>query len=305
MGFAGAFGESALGLLLLGGQQQRLVGAVAATLMHVFIFFFGIGPYRWNVMQVYLCWAVWWHNRGLDDTFAFKSLESLDVAQVAYVLVLGVLVPVLGIVSPRLLGHVGGYRMATFHFAGNEWASALFVKRTLLQALRNKHTSSSKDKNSSTTTTLDDCLLRRVSECSKQFNADDEFLKFPVAADGFDIDAATRHPSFVAATGAKSYHESIHTFVFVTLDYLNINGPLLLTKWDESIHPIRRRFLELVRDSLHPRRKGDVLLLEAMPMPFFSRGKPWRLSDVATGEVVHEGVVRTPWRSQIDCMKQK
>ena len=202
MGFAGAVGESALGLLLLGGQQQRLAGAVAATLMHVFIFCFGIGPYRWNVMQVYLCWAVWWHNRGLDGTFAFESFESLGAAQLAYMLVLGVLAPVLGIMSPRLLGHVGGYRMETFHFAGNEWTSALFVKRKLFQALHNKHVSSSTS-GSSSSTTLDDCLLRRVSESSKQFNTDDEFLKFPVAADGFDIDAATRHHPSLPQPGPK------------------------------------------------------------------------------------------------------
>ena len=36
----------------------RYVACMIATSMHLFICVFGIGPYRWNVMSVYLIWSV-------------------------------------------------------------------------------------------------------------------------------------------------------------------------------------------------------------------------------------------------------
>ena len=45
---SGWFSLCSLGFLLL------------STGMHVFIFLFGIGPYRWNVFQIYLAACSWW-----------------------------------------------------------------------------------------------------------------------------------------------------------------------------------------------------------------------------------------------------
>lgn len=63
IGFCGGFVvETAVGLLLAFGPstEWRFLAMLGATGMHVFIFFFGIGPYRWNVYHCFMGWSSWW-----------------------------------------------------------------------------------------------------------------------------------------------------------------------------------------------------------------------------------------------------
>eukprot|EP00854_Cymbomonas_tetramitiformis_P010722 gene10722-12684_t len=51
-GVIGAAGECLVGLgLLFPDPTVQFVSTIFATKMHIFIFTFGMGPYRWNVMQ--------------------------------------------------------------------------------------------------------------------------------------------------------------------------------------------------------------------------------------------------------------
>lgn len=61
---------------------------------------------------------------------------AVFLAQMAnlYIFIFGFLVPFIGCVSPNILGsYLGGYRMASFHFVGNEQEYGIFVSKELLR----------------------------------------------------------------------------------------------------------------------------------------------------------------------------
>ena len=63
----GGISEAVAGLYLLFGftAWDRFLGQLLATAMHIFIFNFGVGPYRWNVYHLFLGWVGWWLTSGL------------------------------------------------------------------------------------------------------------------------------------------------------------------------------------------------------------------------------------------------
>ena len=49
-------------------------------------------------------------------------------------MIVSIIIPLLGVFYPILLGQwCGGYRMANFHFAGNELSSGWFIKKSVIK----------------------------------------------------------------------------------------------------------------------------------------------------------------------------
>ena len=284
-GFVGGIKEALVGLLLLfGAPQVRLLGAGLATGMHLYIFVCGIGPYRWNVLQVYLTWASTVASSHVSGCLMLNLLEQAPLASV-YVVLLAVFIPVLGCFSPRLLGkYFGGYRMASFHFVGNEHAHGLFVRRALLQECKGEGG------------WLVRLLQKRAAEtASAKLSDDDQFLQFPLLADGFDIQQIAVERAFCSVSGAKSMLCGGEEYVFFTLNWLNVFGELLNTKWDESLTQVTDRAFELVLEGLRPLSKGDLVVLEVLPMALMASEKHWSMSDVATKVSQEEVLAEMPW----------
>merc|ERR1719460_1897947 len=84
-------------------------------------------------MTLYMlcCCIVFQHERGMSAL----SLVSAHTSSLLYMGLFGIAIPVIGCVQPTTLGtYFGGYRMATFHFAGNETYRALLIRKDSIPA---------------------------------------------------------------------------------------------------------------------------------------------------------------------------
>ncbi len=276
----GAFQEAAIGICmllpscaLLPFAEQIQYGAVClATLMHGFIFVFGIGPYRWNIMQVYLLWATYFiscnrngDGAGVGELFVWQLLKGGDEtkfsAVLLYGLLFGIIIPITGLISTKFLGkYLGGYRMANFHFAGNEQATCFLIE-----------TSNLKEKSDDGKTTY-------------KFNTMEQYSHFSFGADSMDI-----RPCIVD-------YEETHTPLMLRFEMLR--STMLNTKFDESLEIITMRYAEMIRQKYTT--KGKMLMFVALSVDYFTgMKKKFEIWDLADG-IDHRRLVRTghvdlPW----------
>eukprot|EP00939_MAST-03C_sp_MAST-3C-sp1_P001850 g1850.t1 len=165
-GFFGSAQEAAVGVLMIVGaivesETIELFAVCLASAMHLFIFTMGVGPYRWNVYQVFLCWCCYVSRRGHDE----DGTRPWNILEFLYVTVLGVVVPACGFIDPQFVGkYLGGFRMAQFHFAGNETKIAFFVRRACLSNFAKRAKKSSDNDYDVTIRGIRNALTRRWEE---------------------------------------------------------------------------------------------------------------------------------------------
>jgi hypothetical protein len=285
-GLCGAVGEALIGIGLMIGPFIhpfcRLGCTLAATCMHVFIYLCGIGPYRWNVLQVYLLWSTYYAS-------SHNTYHALNFFTFLYIVLVGVMIPVIGCASPHLLGrYFGGYRGATFHFAGNEMVHGCFVRRCLL--LADEVTTRSSDHTHGYVRRA--LKTKRLAEASNALADDPEFLRFPFLADNFNVDSIARKHVWKASK-CTSFSDFNSEYVFFTLSWLNMNGPLLNTKWDESVKPITDRMLELIDECFTDRISSDIVVLRVHPISLLATQKRWDLWPLS-GAKTTSGKVAAP-----------
>jgi len=118
IGFNGCIGEVLAGFLLVFPATYE-AGALLLLGMHLFIFIFGCGPHRWNVMQIFVLWRCY--------GFQHDQLDSFDWV---VILIFGVSFPLAGLFAPEFAGrYCGGFRGASFHFTGNEYNQLFFIPK--------------------------------------------------------------------------------------------------------------------------------------------------------------------------------
>ncbi|CAE7025353.1 unnamed protein product [Symbiodinium natans] len=282
-GAAGTWIEMLAGLgMVLGALPGSAEGFVLLALaMHVFIFFFGMGPYRWNVMTMYMlvCSTKLCRERGLSG----RSLWSDPASSGLYVAIFGVFIPFIGTLDPQTLGrYFGGYRMATFHFAGNETYRALLIDKAAIPA--------------SERTSLP--IRRDRARGYERLTQDEDLFTALLYADGLDVEGALRR-SFQAPSGLTDFEEFDRKYMFVPITWLNCRGPLLNTKWDESL-PVTERFVELVCETLAASEepqlaKGTALQFVAHVVPWLGgRTKRLELFDLTASKWSTGRCVETP-----------
>ena len=283
-GWFGALQEAIVGICMLIPSTmvpyatEIQYGAVClGTLMHVFIFIFGIGPYRWNIMQVYLLWASYIiscerysnnnnynTNGGVGNFFTTELLKDNNVDGVnnngivvfVYGIVFGMIIPIIGLFSTKLLGkYLGGYRMGNFHFAGNEFAT-LFL-------LDNKNVK---------------------NEMIKDINEYEQYIKFSFGADTMDIRPCIKE------------YKKTHTPLMLRDEMLN--NIMLNTKFDESLEIITLRYAGIIREKYT--NNGKLLMFQAFPINFFhGTTKEYEIWDLSDGidhrRLIKTGHVDLPW----------
>jgi len=261
----GAMGTGAemlcgVGMLLLHlTQPSSLLLKLGVVGMHVFIFFFGMGPFRWNVMTAYmfLCSMDLCLARGLSGI----SLLSASLYDISYVFLFGLFIPLLGVIDPNTLGrYFGGYRMATFHFAGNEKYRALLIRKDSIPAAHGDESCLGS-------------LLRARAHGYRRITEDTDLFTAVCYSDGADVEAALRR-GFQAPSGLAEFDEFDRSFMFVPITWLNMRGPLLNTKWDESL-PVTDRFIELVVEAISGKRAEEADLPHGCILEFVAHVVPW------------------------------
>lgn len=270
LGLAGAAAEAVIGILLLLPDLQ-VVGTVCATAMHLFIFVCGMGPYRWNLMQVYLCWNLMHTN--LQPHAWIQSWTT-----VLYVTLTSVVVPMVGLVDYSFLGRwLGGYRMATFHFAGNDEGNGFFIRVNAIKAYLDHHA-----RDGSTTAITG--LMGRLAGAHTGLQHCDQFWEFSHCTDGFNP-AITVQPAATLSSAADA-NEFSREFTFVSLAAIGAWGWLLTTKFDETLSSVTTRYTELLQDELRPFcREGDALLLTVKPLRhFLATKRTWHLASLFEGD---------------------
>jgi len=401
------------------------LGMILATGMHIFIFVFGIGPYRWNVVHLFWGWCAWWnsvlyactsidtqfkvsqsegpHHQNLNHSVTNYTSNNNNFFAVVvendnlfttwsilfYIGIFGMAIPIIGCFSPLFLGKVlGGYRMASFHFVGNEQAQCFLISKKVVKKiyrcwlkenfgddgkpLLSKDHLQMSEENASTISELpylvrlllvkkfgyvqlekkiealnektnaskshvrhetilqkqgetildcsDNCsktapLLSRKQENFTQNNHnkaaaadsasekvkptsvwqktatknvvdimlddytitnDSDYTAFPLFADGLDLDLylrlytktycdvdgpnetneksaelkVSKHDIFSGNKNNTAFEELNKDYIFFTLNWLNIVGPLLNTKWDETLSSIVERYRDIVLDTM-------------------------------------------------------
>ncbi|CAK8989208.1 unnamed protein product [Durusdinium trenchii] len=246
-----------LGMMLSALPHLGVVFVVLALAMHVFIFFFGMGPFRWNVMTCYmlLCSTkLRMESAGMPGGEAW-TLPSVCCA--LYVGFFGWVIPGIGCLDPEALGrYFGGYRMATFHFAGNEMYHALLVCKDYLTSLEPSGPAGSVRK----------LLLERRQDYLR-LSEDLDLFTALLYSDGLDVEGALRR-GFRRPSGLEDFEDFDRKYMFVPITWLNCRGPLLNTKWDESL-PITESFVDLVGEALgfeSRMPRGAILVFVAHPM---------------------------------------
>jgi hypothetical protein len=278
-GALGTLAELMVGLgMLFGpltGYPVALYSMIIGCGMHLFIFVCGMGPFRWNLMTLYmLCCCIVFQEQQALSVF---TLASESTGSVMYLALFGLTIPIIGCVQPTTLGtYFGGYRMATFHFAGNETYRALLIRKDVIPAA---HSSRHGDY---------DEVLRERAEGYERITDDEELWTGMLYSDGADIEVALRK-GFHQATRLTTFEEFDASYVYVPITLLNLKGPLLNTKWDESL-PVTDRILELVCESVSQGKPGEnprlepgaVLELVAHVVPWcYGRTKKMELFDLA------------------------
>ena len=273
-GSFGAVQEVALGICMLIPSSmiqfapEIQYGAVClGTLMHIFIFIFGIGPYRWNIMQVYLLWASYTiscnnnnnNNGGVGGFFINELLKDRNggsILLLSYGVIFGLVIPIIGLFSTRILGkYLAGYRMGNFHFAGNEYATLFLIDNKNLKA-----------------------------KMKKKINHYEQYIKFSFGADSMDVRPCIKE------------YKKTHTPLMLRSEMLN--NTMLNTKFDESLEIITLRYAEIIQEKYTT--NGKLLMLTALPINFFyGKNKKYEIWDLSNGianrHLVKTGYVEYPW----------
>ena len=252
-----------------------------ATSMHAFICSFGIGPYRWNVMTAYLLWC---STALLPTQLPTAEILTTQALPLAFVAVFGLAIPAVGFASTEFLGrYLGGYRMANFHFAGNEHAVLLLLPKSRLRP-----------------------------EVAAIISAETELAGFPIGADGVDARPLlarkyeqTHTPMLLRTlitTAPMLNSKQDESIVSIRAAYCEYVAEELLTALPA----------ELKGGAAAPKQQ-QLLLLTCYPTAFLGmhagqRTKRW---DVATFEesgggsrVLSAGEVALPWEQGFKLLKE-
>lgn len=252
-----------IGMILTALPGYGEIFVLLAVAMHVFIFFFGMGPFRWNLMTCYmllvsskLCME---GKMGpMDSMEPSHPAMELAPASMAYVAFFGLVIPSIGCLDPETLGrYLGGYRMATFHFAGNEMYHALLISKAALP------------ENQTSTGSIQRLLRQRAQEYDRVTEDLDLFTAL-LYSDGLDVEGALRR-GCGRVEPTLDFEDFDQKYMFVPITWLNCRGPLLNTKWDESL-PITDSFVELVLDALG---YAEAQLPRGVALLFVAHAVPW------------------------------
>ena len=180
-------------------------------------------------MQVYLLWATYFFcNRngdgaGVGELFVWQLLKvgpKRNPVWCLYGLLFGIII-YYRLDQHKILGkYLGGYRMANFHFAGNEQATCFLIE-----------TSNLKEKSDDGKTTY-------------KFNTLEQYSHFSFGADSMDI-----RPCIAE-------YEETHTPLMLRFEMLR--STMLNTKFDESLEIITMRYAEMIRQIYHKRKNAYV-----------------------------------------------
>jgi len=204
-----------------------------------------------------LCCCICFHEQ---EALSIVSLYSSSGSSLIYILLFGFFIPIVGTLQPMTLGtYWGGYRMATFHFAGNETYRAMLIRRDAIPL--------------ESTEGYAPLLRQRMESCGK-LTDDEELWTGMLYSDGADIEAVLRR-GFKAASGMQTFEEFNERYVYVPVTWLNLKGPLLNTKWDESL-PVTDSIVDLVCETVGESgsglggkvQSGAVLQLVAHVVPW-------------------------------------
>lgn len=279
-GFLGTVLEMLAGLCMLAAPARvAMYGMALGCAMHVFIFFCGMGPFRWNIMTLYMlvCCMIFQQE---DPALSLWRPDPVHTIPMVYLAIFGFAIPIIGLVQPITLGrYFGGYRMATFHFAGNDAYRALLIRRNVIptappEGIRD--------------TSVYGSLLRLRADSCSRLTQDEDLWTGVLYADGADIEGSLRR-GFEAPSGMTSFDEFDRSYVYVPVTWLNMRGPLLNTKWDEYL-PVTDRIVDLCCETVgQPHAEGDirlqpntVLLHTQHAVPWaFGRRKRAELSDIS------------------------
>lgn len=106
-----------LGYPRLGSHIDMVSKTAFVTCDHVFdashelrfIFFFGMGPFRWNVMTCYMLLVS--SKLCIEGASPHHPVTELTSASLTYIAFFGLIIPSIGCLDPETLGrYFGGYR---------------------------------------------------------------------------------------------------------------------------------------------------------------------------------------------------
>eukprot|EP00434_Breviolum_minutum_P024666 symbB.v1.2.021783.t2/scaffold1902.1/size96554/5 len=257
----GAFGTwiemvAGLGMILGALPGFGEIFILLAAAMHVFIFFFGMGPFRWNVMTCYMLLVS--SKLCMEGASPHHPVTELTCASLTYIAFFGLIIPSIGCLDPETLGrYFGGYRMATFHFAGNEMYHAMMISKAALAA------------HIDTGNAVQQLLLKRCEEY-KRVTEDLDLFSALLYSDGLDVEGALRRGCGRVEPNLD-FEDFDRKYMFVPITWLNCRGPLLNTKWDESL-PITGSFIELVLEAMG---FSEAQLPRGVALLFVAHAVPW------------------------------
>eukprot|EP00041_Stephanoeca_diplocostata_P016177 m.315908 g.315908 ORF g.315908 m.315908 type:complete len:641 (+) comp20283_c0_seq1:387-2309(+) len=255
-GLCGAAGEMIVGLTLLFAWHQdlRTLALFMGLSMHVFICVCGIGPYRWNFEQMFFLWASF-HLGEVGAASRTAPIFSLSAPAYGYFVATSVVVPLVGVFSPRLLGTwLGGFRSAMFHFAGNERHAGYLIHRSVLDHAA-KHCTETGCPPSPTLRLLQ---RRAAEQGATPVTRDSEFLALAHWLDGMDVHTALVESvsKFFSPRGDRQDGPVVDfaafdsDYVFAGVQWLKIYGICLNTKDDESVSAVHARYTDIVLQAL-------------------------------------------------------
>ena len=188
-----------IGGILLLSDYTLFYGCLIMTNVHLYIFIFGIGPYRWNVIYIYMLWNIYTNINTLKEQHYSENNLFLTI----YVMIFGLIIPCIGYFNPYILGkYFGGFRMASFHFTGNETQIGFFIHKRLIQECDKT------EPENVITRFLNKELILKENE-SKRF---DNHLEFIFHCDGFNVFETKKHECL-----------KDDNYLFVSLFKLSIN----------------------------------------------------------------------------------
>lgn len=279
-GFFGALSEAVQGIALLAPFPSiRLAMMILTTGMHCFIFSAGVGPYRWNVMTVYLGWSSFFNLHQqfpLTNPWArlltwqwdlqYDTILSPPVwctAHLAFVFVLCVVVPVVGLLNWRVLGKwLGGYRMASFHFAGNELVTFYLIKK--------------------------EDFVDGGGGGAGAPGMEKEVALAAFAGDGVDV------------TPIVDKYVDTHTMILLSTVMCDGHAPLLNTKFDESLESITTAYTRHTQRTYT--RSQSLLMVQVLPVGYWPCNKSAKPFEIYAYDgldnlpkLVESGSVELPW----------
>ena len=278
LGFTAALSEAILGGLMLSGVPNLLLPcAMLASIVHVYIVFWGVGPHRLNHVHIYLVW-VCFHGLPREDHLAL----DIDWPIWPYVAIYGIVFPLVGFFYPTTLGrYFGGYRMATFQYVGNEAVFGFFLHRSVSQRLRAECVRW--DAKLARKRRPWNALLAERARAPGGLVQDQGLLQMMYFCDGMDFAPVVCEAARLVEIPLDQFAAE---YVWVSMRSLNTEWALLNTKWDELVSPVSQRFIEALWDGLEPLEGGDVILFQAFPLAYTDKMKKWALRDMVMGDKV-------------------